>query len=314
MDSVNLHQNRLSTPSIFEIVASETMDDLIYPALKRVWDYLILWYETNWPPANRNSSKIRLIVLYRILRPEVITWCLQYLYLRERDGSLGECFYGLQRFNSNNGTNDTKDNSLLTNKRKLISATILTALPYFTTTFQNNAKLHCSTTFQDYFMKAYHLYRMYKAWHLLCYQAGATNYPSPICKWLRILLLYPTEESNLQSRKSRITKWIFFLMEVGSFLLQFSQRWYDGDIPKRRKNFGGVSDNPPAPFADDQKKEVPDGICGICWQTISNPTACAISGYVYCWRCIMKHLDENEQTCPMTGYAISVDDLVRIYD
>lgn len=35
--------------------------------------------------------------------------------------------------------------------------------------------------------------------------------------------------------------------------------------------------------------------------------------YVYCYKCIVKHLDSSGQ-CPVTKYQTTIDDLIRIYD
>lgn len=303
MEGTNFHQNLQKIPSIFEITAAETLDDLIYPALKRVFNYL----KTSKWSTNKATPRIP-IWLKRILTPEVLTWCLQYLYLQQRDASFGESFYGLQRFSDNSSTLNS-----LTSKQKVISATILSTLSYISVTLQQKAQQHEISSLQEYVLKALHLYKMYKAIHLLRYQVGSTKSASPIFTCLKLLLLYPLREGDtMKKKKSKVTSALFILLEIVSFSLQFSHKWYNSSYKSRNK-FGNRSKNPPPPFMNTSNlPQIPDGICPLCWNTINNPTASAISGYVYCWRCIMNHL-ENQQTCPMTGYAMSIEDLVRIY-
>lgn len=309
MELASLHRNLQNTPSIFEITAAETLDDLIYPALKRVLNYLNALYKLKWSQ-NQIISRVPSIVVNRIFTPEVITWCIQYLYLKKRDASLGECFYGLQRFNDNSGTIIS-----LTNKQKVISATILTTLSCVTTKLQEKAQQHEISSLQEYILKALHLYRLYKAWHLLKYLLRATVTPSPIFNWLKLLLLYPLKEkgSNREMKKSKMINVFFVVLEIVSFLLQFSHKWYDSSSSNTNLRKFGNRANPPAPFVEqDTSLNLPDGVCPLCYDTINNPTASMISGYVYCWRCIMNHL-ESKETCPITGHAMSIEDLIRIY-
>ena len=55
--------------------------------------------------------------------------------------------------------------------------------------------------------------------------------------------------------------------------------------------------------------------CPICRAKRKNETLVPISGYVYCYKCIVGHLrtDETKGTCPVTGLPVAEDDLIRIF-
>ncbi|XP_033238630.1 peroxisome assembly protein 12-like [Drosophila pseudoobscura] len=222
-EAANVRQNLQNVPSIFEISAAETLDNLIYPALSKIFDYFGL----------RLDFKLWGNLRVREELSPLLTWILQYLYLRNRASSFGESFYGLQR--TATGTGELS----------------------------------------------------------------------------RLTLRYPSEPPQED-------KWTYIflkMLEVLAFFLQFIQWWYSND---QRRKVGGTLQNPEAMQKRDLPEEVKQtlpqiGKCPICLLPLQTPTACSVSGYVFCWKCIISHMKEHG-TCPVTSYPISLDDLVRIYE
>ncbi|CAD6998940.1 peroxisome assembly protein 12 [Ceratitis capitata] len=292
-ESANLRQNLQNVPSIFEITAAETLDSLIYPALSKIFDYLNLRLD------------FKLFGPYRLqeeLSP-FLTWALQFLYLRNRGSSFGESFYGLQRTDSNTG-------EILSRGHQFTSASILTFMPYFERKLKTRSANHTEVSiWERHLLNMFHAYHASKAIHTFLYLIKYAGSHSPIFRALRLTLRYPIEPP-----KDDKTTYVFLkLLEVFAFFLQFIQWWYSND---QRRKIGGTLKNP-IPYKGDpvnlKDNDTRKGNCPVCLMKIDTPTACSISGYVYCWRCIISHLKEHS-TCPVTGYQITVDDLVRIYE
>lgn len=98
-------------------------------------------------------------------------------------------------------------------------------------------------------------------------------------------------------------------LEFGGFFLQFIQSWHDSSSSQR-----SITQLPaPDPATLDQNANKYISICPICLQDFQIPTILQTSGYVFCFKCISKHL-KRKQCCPVTSYPATIDDLVRIYD
>ena len=59
------------------------------------------------------------------------------------------------------------------------------------------------------------------------------------------------------------------------------------------------------------ESEVGKGVCGICKESWTNPTALTCSGYVFCYACIKTHL-EIFAACPITKKRASIRNLRKI--
>lgn len=98
-------------------------------------------------------------------------------------------------------------------------------------------------------------------------------------------------------------------LEFGGFFLQFIQWWQDSSSSHRSITQLPIPDPPKL----DQNANKHINICPICLQDFQIATILQTSGYVFCFKCIAKHL-KKKQYCPVTNYPASMDDLVRIYD
>lgn len=98
-------------------------------------------------------------------------------------------------------------------------------------------------------------------------------------------------------------------LEFGGFFLQFIQWWQDSSSTQK-----SISQLPiPEPPELDENANKYSNVCPICLQDFIVPTTIQISGYVFCYKCITKHLRKH-QYCPVTYYPATMEDLVRIYD
>lgn len=290
-ESEAIQPNLENRPSIFEASASETLDDLIYPALSKLFNYFGLRLDFKLFGNIRVSEDVS----------PIITWILQYMYLRKKSCSLGESFYGLQRTSIANG-------ELLSKQQQLLSATFLTFMPYLERKLKNRNANHLDTTkWEKLILKAFYVYNASKAVNTFLYLTKYAVSHTPIFRLLGISLSYPAEPLT----KSKTTSVIIKVVEMSAFLLQFIQWWYSDE---NRQKVGSTL-KIPKPFK--KSIELIDttkvGICPICIQKITTPTACITSGYVFCWQCIIVHL-KHKKSCPVTGYPISIDELVRIYE
>ncbi|XP_055919812.1 peroxisome assembly protein 12 [Eupeodes corollae] len=288
-EGANFAPNLANNPSIFEVSASEVLDNLIYPAFSKIFDYIGL----------RLNIHVNGTTFSEDLSPAV-TFALQYFYLRQRGGSFGESFYGLQR-------TTTLNEDQISNRKKFLSATLLTLLPYLERKLRQRSTQHEASQWEEYLIKAFHAYNAAKAVNTFLYIAKYSVCHSPILRFLGLKLRYPSKEH----REDRASFMILKFLEMMAFFLQFIQWWYSN---KQRHKIGGLQNPDAIRKSKLDELHIPKtGICPICLMKISNPTACAVSGYVFCWKCIANQI-KHKKKCPVTGYPISIEDLVRIYE
>ncbi|XP_017481256.1 PREDICTED: peroxisome assembly protein 12 [Rhagoletis zephyria] len=288
-ENANLRQNLQNVPSIFEIRAAETLDTLIYPALSKIINYLYFRLDFKLFGAYRLSEEVS----------SVLTLALQYLYLRNRGSSFGESFYGLQRIS-------LESDKLITHRQQVISAGIVTFLPYLERKLKARSAQHDTFIWQRQLLKILNIYHASKAVHTFLYLIKYASSHSSIFRALSLTLRYPIEPPN-----DRTTYIFLKILEVLAFFLQFIHWWYSND---HRHQMGGSLKNPnPLKSSIDKREKYRKGDCPVCLTKITTPTACSVSGYVYCWKCIISHL-KSRMTCPVTGYQITPEDLITIYE
>jgi len=74
---------------------------------------------------------------------------------------------------------------------------------------------------------------------------------------------------------------------------------------------------PPPPLSPNLIDEIDSSVdkwsCPICKETRINPTA-ATSGYVYCYKCIVSHIRNVGEYCPLTGMPCPERRVVRLFE
>lgn len=106
-----------------------------------------------------------------------------------------------------------------------------------------------------------------------------------------------------------LTTAVFRGLELSAFFLQFV-RWWTEEAAQGSLMRLPVPEAPPS----DANGARYMGICPLCVQSWEIPTAVSISGYVYCYKCIMRHLEGTSRTCPVSKYPADVDDLIRVFE
>ncbi|KAJ2548367.1 ubiquitin-protein ligase peroxin 12 [Coemansia sp. RSA 1933] len=103
------------------------------------------------------------------------------------------------------------------------------------------------------------------------------------------------------------------LLPLSIFFYRFLEWWYRSDFHKRIQK----DPVPPPPMP---MKPHPDGvavpddqsICPLCEKQRTNPTMVALSGYVFCYPCIHKHISESG-TCPVTLIRTELSGIRKLY-
>ena len=70
---------------------------------------------------------------------------------------------------------------------------------------------------------------------------------------------------------------------------------------------------PPPPPKSSKGLQSNAGQCPLCQKTTKNPTAVSTSGYVFCFTCIKKQIEEHGK-CPVTSMPCSKSQLVRLFE
>ncbi|XP_053683673.1 peroxisome assembly protein 12-A isoform X2 [Sabethes cyaneus] len=305
----HITQNIETRPSIFEVVAADSLNATFYPALKKflatikpnTFGYLLRYYD-------------EIYALFNCI--------VQSYYLRNKGGSLAEIFYGLTRI--------SKRTLSFNQNRERWSLVCLVIAPYF----YNKIKQMLQEWKNDYdngktisdekrkflqlipYGKA--LFEAIKLYHCVLYLAGKSSTHSPVLWWLGLTLTYLTEEEEswtlkdvLSGQVKLATIWSIFLLkslELSAFFLQFIEWW------QNEANMGDLSRLPvPEAPETDLNSERYKNICPLCLQKWIVPTAVSVSGYVYCYQCIITYVQQKKQ-CAVSKYPATINDLVRVFD
>ncbi|XP_069700986.1 peroxisome assembly protein 12-A [Periplaneta americana] len=294
-------------PSIFEVVAQDSLSVTFHPALKRVATFL----------ATCNPDRYGWLVNWFEEVYFAFNTILQFHYLRNHGASFAEAFYDLQRIPLR-GISSTFPR--LPPREEAMSLVCLCLVPYL------RAKLEDRIT--QYQLEGIPrgwgqvLLRLHSALHLvwessilgnyLYYMSGNTSTHSPLLRLAGVTLQYAAdmeEETKYPLWSAKSLKYVLMrTMELGAFFLQFLQWWHAED--KLRSSFTALP-LPPAPEVSAEAKQY-SGICPICLQNRKIETVLPVSGYVFCYRCIVQYVQEHH-SCPVTKYPADMRDLIRVY-
>ncbi|XP_044740753.1 peroxisome assembly protein 12 [Chrysoperla carnea] len=314
--------NLQQAPSIFEVIAQDSLRSSIYPALKKLIEVL------------SSKSKYSSLQLWYDEIFLVLNGLLQFHYLKYEDASFSEAFYGLQRISA--------DNRSLSMKQKLLCMIPLVLLPYLRIKLENIALKYKLEDFDGLLQndrnsemkrQIYQIepaiplvWQFLKLVQYLSYISGNSAYSSPELSLLRLKLVrndsqrdtftwtelwknvFNTKSWSSDTSLKLLSQILFRSIEVGAFFMQFLQWWYTENTVT---DYTSIS-VPEAP-TNDSKAQQFKGVCPICLQRWKIPTILPTSGYVFCYRCIVRHLTIVPK-CPITNYPTSLDELVRLYD
>uniref|UniRef100_A0A6I8NVA7 Peroxisome assembly protein 12 n=1 Tax=Ornithorhynchus anatinus TaxID=9258 RepID=A0A6I8NVA7_ORNAN len=338
-------------PSIFEVVAQDSLMTAVRPALQHVakvvaesdparYGFLWRWFD-------------ELFALLDLL--------LQRRYLSRAGGSFSENFYGLKRVATGAGPGRPAGGPGLPREQLRRSLLLLVLLPYARLKLE---KLASGLRDEDdysirpaasrrkrlsrAFLAAYPFAHLaWEGWFLgqqLCYTLGWAERHSPLLGLAGVRLARLTPEDvrarleraafcpgvpppPVRSARDKLLRGLRRAagaagsslsagLSAAVFFLQFLDWWYAADDQDAVKALTAPP-APPPPVHLDHPADAPllpklKTACPLCHKVRVNATALATSGYVFCYRCVYPYV-RNHRACPVTGYATEVQHLVKLY-
>lgn len=274
-----IHLTRTETvkPTVFEITAEQSLHNLLYQSIKQLIGEKVIYFNE----------------LYLVFDS-----ILQFYYLKFKDASFSESFYGLKRFRF-------YDNQLssLSRSDRLKSIAFLTIVPYL------KRKLDYINS-DDSGKPLYKVYKIFRILErtvsLLLFIRYLTSNRIVAATIPLYLSSFQLHYSKIAPNSSTIFQKVVSFFEIAVFLLQFWDLWKTSDAFKATSTFPKLKP-PQRHFLSQRFKNK----CPICSQVWKIPTIVSTSGYVYCFGCIMEHFKKSK-TCPVTGYPTDINRLVRI--
>ncbi|XP_012222534.1 peroxisome assembly protein 12-A [Linepithema humile] len=313
-------------PSIFEIIAQKSLSSILEPAFKKILSFLVSF----------NPERYGHVLQWADEGYLIFNAILQEYYLKKYSASFSETFYGLKRV----AVIDSKLKGKLPYKQHLLSLILIVALPYLKNKLVKlslkyrleeaegrESRERRQTFFRKYVVNGHSIffvtYESLVLYYYILYVSERSIYPSPLLRLLSVTLTYADPQSVLNSadllRKIKENSftvddgWNIFQrivtgsFELAAFVLQFYSWWsqenYDTDIMNLP-----APPPPKVPTVTQQYK----GICPLCHKIQHIHTVLMVSGYVFCYQCILSEIRKNKR-CPVTHYPAKEDDLIRLY-
>ncbi|XP_029364920.1 peroxisome assembly protein 12 [Echeneis naucrates] len=333
-------------PSVFEVLAQESLMDAVKPALRHAIKVLA---ESN--PSRFGFLWRRFDELYLLL-----DLLLQNHFLSHCSASFSENFYGLKRVSAWRGSSTCLGLHRKSHWRSLL---LLCLAPYL------RAKLEATLAQQrdeeDFSIqlaqsRSRRLYRaamaaypyIRSAWQVVtfCQQLlfifGVSRTHNPLLWLARVRLArlnaqdirdmelmssntgYPADRSLVQkawwlmSQAARgVAVPISTSLSLGVFFLQFLEWWYSSENQGTLKSFTTLPAPPPPLHLQEElscgDKPGPDSrTCPLCRRPRTNTTVLSTSGFVFCYHCIYMYVKAN-RCCPLTRYPSELQHLIKIY-
>ncbi|XP_075417524.1 peroxisome assembly protein 12 [Tenrec ecaudatus] len=337
-------------PSIFEVVAQDSLMTAVRPALQHVVKVLAesnpAYYGFFWRWFDEIFTLLDLL--------------LQQHYLAKTSASFSENFYGLKRIVLADTHKFQRLASAGLPKQQLWKSIVfLVLIPYLKVKLEklvtslreeDEYSIHPPSSpwkrFYRAFLAAYPFVNMaWEGWFLvqqLRYILGKAQHHSPLLKLAGVRLgrltahdihaleHKPGEGSMKQPPASVCEKMKLTLkkvvggaalslstgLSVGVFFLQFLEWWYSSENQETIKSLTALP-IPPPPVHLDYNSDSPllpkmKTVCPLCRKTRVNDTVLATSGYVFCYRCVFNYV-RTHQACPITGYPTEVQHLIKLY-
>ncbi|XP_003403196.3 peroxisome assembly protein 12 isoform X2 [Bombus terrestris] len=313
-------------PSIFEIIAQESLSSIVEPSFKKFLSFLISFNIERYSHLLRWTDEGYLI----------FNTILQWYYLNKYSASFSETFYGLKRIT----VVDSKIRSKLSNKQKHLSLILTVIFPYIKNKLSQLSQRYkleeldgCAPKskweklYRNSIIKGnaiiFMIYEFMVLYNYILYISGKSAYTSPLLKLLSITLTYAEPEPIISIsdllRKIRNNSFglsdgvdIFQRMvttsfEFGAFFLQFVSWWTQEHYSTSLLSLP----IPPPPKIPEIAKQY-KGICPICRKALRIHTVLSVSGYAFCYQCILPVI-RTDRKCPVTNYPAKEDDLIRLY-
>ncbi|XP_030041797.1 peroxisome assembly protein 12 [Microcaecilia unicolor] len=338
-------------PSIFEVIAQDSLMIAVRPALQHIAKILAesnpQRYGTLWRWFDEIYSLLNLV--------------LQQHFLAKTSASFSENFYSLKRIVLGNHEGPhSLANVGLPKGNHWRSLLFLVLIPYLKVKLEKlvsrlreeddySIQLPASPwkRFYKAFLAAYPFVNMaWEGWFLsqqLRYILGKAQHHSPLLTLAGVRLVRLTAE-DIQAMEQRVASTaasqqsahslnnklkravkralggvalsLSTGLSVGVFFLQFLEWWYSSENQETIKSLSALP-LPPPPIHFDQETYSPllpklKTVCPLCRKIRANDTALSTSGYVFCYRCTYYYV-KHHQRCPVTGYPTELQHLVKLY-
>ncbi|XP_040280638.1 peroxisome assembly protein 12 [Bufo bufo] len=328
-------------PSIFEVVAQESLMAAVRPALHHVVKVLAESNPARFGPLWRWFDEV-----YTLL-----DLLLQQHYLSWASASFSENFYGLKRVAMANSNGQRT----LQRKEYWRSLLLLVLVPYLRVKLEKfvnrlreeeDYSIQNPTSFSERCYKAilasYPFVKLSWEGCFLLYQLRYilwnTSHHSPLLRLAGVQLARLTLEdlqamdataekiastpsalgvgSVLKKVLGGVSMTLSSSLSLGVFFLQFLEWWYSAENQETVKSLSSLP-APTAPIHFDLETYSPllpklKTVCPLCRKVRVNDTALGTSGYVFCYRCAYYYV-KNHQRCPVSGYPTEVQHLIRLY-
>lgn len=310
-------------PSIFDVVAQKSLDVTIQPALQKIAQLL----------NNFNPKNFSWLLEYYDESFLVLNGFLQYYYLKNHEASFSEYFYGLKR-------EHIRQNGRFSHNKKQISWIFLVILPYIKRKLEDKVMQYrleeaevglwnrdFNSKMKKIFLTIHSTFEItWGSWILanyLRYMSGEANSQLPSLQLINLKLVYSMEQDNAQAFWTALFRGklscsqlstgllqnaVRSVLEISAFFVQFLQAW---NTEQANYNVTALPTTP-VPHVDPQSEKYKDK-CPLCLQMWKIPTVLPVSGYVFCFSCIIRHLREHRK-CPITNLPAQPLDIIRLYD
>ncbi|XP_077474827.1 peroxisome assembly protein 12 [Stigmatopora argus] len=319
-------------PSIFELLAQESLMEAVKPALRHAVKVLA---ESN--PSRFGFLWRRFDELYLLL--DVL---LQNHFLSNCGASFSENFYGLKRLSGSRG--------LPVGSARWRSLLLLCLAPYLRAkleaTFARQREEEdfsirlAQSRIQKLYRAAVAVYpyvdSAWRAWifcQQLLYVFGASRTHHPLL-WLagvRLARLTQSDIRDMEMKKrqnpilagdsalQRLRRWtsqgakglavsLSTSLSLGVFFLQFLEWWYSSEQRATAENLASLPAPPPPLHLQTEDATS----CPLCRRPRVNAAALSTSGLVFCYRCIFAYV-KAKRRCPISGYPSQLQHLIKIY-
>ncbi|XP_071400284.1 peroxisome assembly protein 12 [Centroberyx affinis] len=328
-------------PSVFELLAQESLMEAVRPALRHAAKVLAESHPSQFGFLWRRFDEVYLL----------LDFLLQNHFLSRRSASFSENFYGLKRVSSSgSGSGSGSDGTW--RRRSLL---LLCLAPYLRARLE--AALARQRDEDDFSIRlaggrgrrlgraaaaAYPLLSSAgRAWafcHRLLYVFGLAASHNPLLWLAGVRLARLTAEdirdmelktprtgnpadSSLARRAWRLASGaaggvaasLSTSLSLGVFFLQFLEFWFSSDNRSAVRTL--TSPPAPPPPLHLRERRAPGGsggTCPLCRRPRTNAAALCTSGFVFCYRCIYVYV-KDKQRCPITGFPSQLQHLVKIY-
>ncbi|XP_076180077.1 peroxisomal biogenesis factor 12 isoform X2 [Ptiloglossa arizonensis] len=282
-------------PSIFEIIAQESLASTVEPAFKKILSFIVSF----------NPERYRHLLRWTNEGYLIFNIILQHYYLKKYSASFSEVFYGLKRI----GITNFKVRHNLSKKQEKLSLVLMVLFPYLKNKLSELSqsykleeidgyvpqtkwqKLYRNCVTKGYII-SFMIYEFMVLYNYILYVAGKSVYQSPQLRLLSITLTYAEAQSvisisdllkKIKNNSFGISDGVYILQqtlttsfEFGAFFLQFLSWWTQEHLYTNLITLP----IPPPPNIPEIAKQY-KGICPICWKALRVHTVLSVSGVFF---------------------------------